>query len=112
MPSLASTTSWRWARWTRCGTGWACAFPKTSWSAGFDDIPEARRIPYQLTTVRQPIDQMVEATLSILHLDDATRPIERGLDHPITGNLIWRNTIPVPPAYRFSPNEETDTDAV
>jgi DNA-binding LacI/PurR family transcriptional regulator len=71
----------------------------------FDDIPEARRAPYQLTTVRQPIDEMVDETLSILHLDEPDRPIERGIDRPIVGRLIWRNTIPVPPAYRF------DTDA-
>lgn len=64
---------------------------------GFDDIPEARRPPYQLTTVRQPIDQMVEETLKILHLDAPNRPIERGIDRPIQGRLIWRNTIPVPP---------------
>lgn len=75
--------------------------PEDIMVGGFDDIPEARRTPYQLTTVRQPIDQMVEETLSILHLDDPTRPIERGIDRPITGNLIWRNTIPVPPAYRW-----------
>ena len=72
--------------------------PEDIMVGGFDDIPEARRVPYQLTTVRQPIDQMVEETLAILHLDDPTRAIERGIDRPITGNLIWRNTIPVPPA--------------
>ena len=68
----------------------------------FDDIPEARRSPYQLTTVRQPIDEMVDETLSILHLDEPDRPIERGIDRPIAGRLIWRNTIPMPPAYRFA----------
>lgn len=72
----------------------------------FDDIPEARRSPYQLTTVRQPIDQMVDETLSILHLDEPDRPIERGIDRPIRGRLIWRNTIPLPPAYRFDKTEE------
>ena len=45
--------------------------------AGFDDILEGGRLPYRLTTVRQPIDEMVEETLEILHLDDPTRPIER-----------------------------------
>lgn len=70
--------------------------PEDIMVGGFDDIPEARRTPYQLTTVRQPIDQMVEETLAILHLDDPTRPIERGIDRPIGGNLIWRDTIPVP----------------
>src|SRR5262249_38579388 len=47
--------------------------------AGFDDIPDGARSAYNLTTVRQPIDRMVEETLSILHLDDPHRPIERGI---------------------------------
>ena len=37
---------------------------------------------------------MVEETLSILHLDDPNRPIERGIDRPIKGELIWRGTVP------------------
>ena len=78
---------------------------------GFDDIPEARRLPYQLTTVRQPIDLMVEETLSILHLDDPTQQIERGIDRPITGKLVWRSTIPVPPAYRWAADNSAETDA-
>jgi DNA-binding LacI/PurR family transcriptional regulator len=66
--------------------------------AGFDDIPEGRRLPYQLTTVRQPIDEMVDETLTILHLDDPGRPIERGIDRPIAGRLIKRDTVPSRPA--------------
>jgi DNA-binding LacI/PurR family transcriptional regulator len=62
--------------------------------AGFDDIPEGARAPYNLTTVRQPIHRMVEETLSILHLDDPHRPIERSIDRPIKGELIWRGTVP------------------
>jgi|SRR5579871_16464 DNA-binding LacI/PurR family transcriptional regulator len=64
--------------------------------AGFDDIPDAARPSYNLTTVRQPIDRMVKETLSILHLEDPHRPIERGIDRPIQGELIWRGTIPQP----------------
>src|ERR1700722_10594084 len=64
--------------------------------AGFDDIPEGRRPAYNLTDVRQPIDRMVEETLSILHLDDPHRSIERGIDRPIQGELIWRGTVPQP----------------
>jgi DNA-binding LacI/PurR family transcriptional regulator len=80
--------------------------PEDVMVAGFDDIPESRRLPYQLTTVRQPIEQMVDEALNILHLDDPTMPIERGIDRPITGRLIWRSTIPVPPAYRWAVDEE------
>jgi DNA-binding LacI/PurR family transcriptional regulator len=64
--------------------------------AGFDDIPESGRPAYNLTTVRQPIDRMVEETLSTLHLDGPQRPIERGIDRSIQGELIWRGTVPRP----------------
>jgi DNA-binding LacI/PurR family transcriptional regulator len=67
--------------------------PEDLMVAGFDDIPEGRRLPYQLTTVRQPIDEMVAETLAILHLDDPSRPIEMGIDRPIAGHLINRKTI-------------------
>ena len=67
--------------------------PEDLMVAGFDDIPEGRRLPYRLTTVRQPIEEMVEEALNILHLDDPSRPIERGIDRPIAGQLILRNTI-------------------
>jgi DNA-binding LacI/PurR family transcriptional regulator len=70
--------------------------PEDLMVAGFDDIPEARRLPYQLTSVRQPLDLMVEETLAMLHLDEPTLPIERGIDRPIRGSLIWRATIPQP----------------
>jgi DNA-binding LacI/PurR family transcriptional regulator len=70
--------------------------------AGFDDIPDGGRPAYNLTTVRQPIDRMVEETLSILHLDDPHRPIERGIDRPIQGELIWRATVPQPPRLKKS----------
>ncbi len=63
---------------------------------GFDDIPESRRPSYRLTTVRQPVDRMVEEALAILHLDEPLRPIERGLDRQLPGRLIWRGTIPAP----------------
>lgn len=72
--------------------------PEDLMVGGFDDIPEGRRAPYQLTTVRQPIEQMVDESLAMLHLDDPTLPIERGIDHPIVGRLIWRSTIPAPRA--------------
>ena len=62
--------------------------------AGFDDIPDGARASYRLTTVRQPVDRMVEEALAILHLDDPYHPIERGIDRPIKGELIWRETIP------------------
>jgi len=67
--------------------------PEDLMVAGFDDIPEGARLPYQLTTVRQPIEEMIDEALEILHLDDPSRPIERGIDRPIAGQLITRGTI-------------------
>jgi DNA-binding LacI/PurR family transcriptional regulator len=67
--------------------------PEDLMVAGFDDIPEGARLPYQLTTVQQPIERMVDESLEILHLDDPSRPIERGIDRPIAGKLIMRGTI-------------------
>ena len=63
---------------------------------GFDDIPEARRYPYQLTTVRQPINAMVDEALAMLHLDEPEKPIQAGLDIKVPGRLIWRSTIAAP----------------
>jgi DNA-binding LacI/PurR family transcriptional regulator len=80
--------------------------PEDLMVAGFDDIPEGRRAPYQLTTVRQPINQMIDATLSILNLDDPSSGIEPGIDQPISGRLIWRNTIPVPAGHRWEAGKE------
>ncbi len=84
--------------------------PEDLMVAGFDDIPEARRAPYKLTTVRQPINQMVEQTLALMHLDEPDRPIERGIDMPLASRLIWRSTIPVPPAYRSDIADDAGMD--
>jgi DNA-binding LacI/PurR family transcriptional regulator len=74
--------------------------PEDVMVGGFDDIPEGRRYPYQLTTVRQPVETMVDEALAILHLDEPTRPIEPGIDRQVPGRLIWRRTIPLPAAVR------------
>jgi DNA-binding LacI/PurR family transcriptional regulator len=70
--------------------------PEDVMVAGFDDIPDARRWPYRLTTVRQPVEEMVEETLAILHLDDPEIPIERAIDKVVPGRLIWRETVRQP----------------
>lgn len=70
--------------------------PEDVMIGGFDDIPEGRRFPYQLTTVRQPIEPMVDEALAILHLDEPMRPIQPGIDRQVPGRLIWRATIPTP----------------
>lgn len=67
--------------------------PEDVMIAGFDDIPAARRWPYRLTTVRQPVEEMVTETLAILHLDDPEIPIETAIDKVVLGRLIWRDTV-------------------
>jgi DNA-binding LacI/PurR family transcriptional regulator len=91
------------------GTG--LRIPEDLMVGGFDDIPEGRRQPYQLTSVRQPIRQMVDETLAVLHLDEPNRPIERGIDRPIKGRLVWGNTIPAPAAYQEKSEKATPPDA-
>ena len=68
--------------------------PEDLMVGGFDDILESARLPYQLTTVRQPIDEMIEETLAILNLDEPGLAIQPGIDLPIKGSLVWRATIP------------------
>jgi DNA-binding LacI/PurR family transcriptional regulator len=71
--------------------------PKDLLVAGFDNIPEGARAPYRLTTVDQPIEDMVEQTLALMHLDNPEEPIARGVDMPLPARMIWRATAPKPP---------------
>jgi DNA-binding LacI/PurR family transcriptional regulator len=57
---------------------------------GFDDIQEAARLAYRLTTIRQPLEAMIEDAL--LALDDP-KPGHGPRLHP--GELIWRDTVRV-----------------
>lgn len=71
--------------------------PKDVMIAGFDNIPEAARLPYRLTSVEQPIEAMVEETIRQLNLDGASGDYAAGtqgeVDIQIPGTLIWRETI-------------------
>lgn len=69
--------------------------PEDVMIGGFDDIPEGRRWPYQLTTMRQPIDKMVDETLTILDLENKDRPTPSGIDRQAASEIIWRKTIPL-----------------
>lgn len=68
--------------------------PEDVMFGGFDNIDEAERWPYRLTTVRQPVDEMVDETLKLLDLDNPGAEIEPGIDIKVPGNLVWRSTIP------------------
>ncbi|MGO7133589.1 substrate-binding domain-containing protein [Rhizobium leguminosarum] len=56
---------------------------------GFDDIPMASWTSYRLTTVRQPIERMVQAALSIIE-DPSVRPSDDGSTRMFPGKLIIR----------------------
>ncbi|MCB8823506.1 LacI family DNA-binding transcriptional regulator [Microvirga rosea] len=62
---------------------------------GFDDIPQANWSAYQLTTIRQPLDELTDAVLAAIDRDvrgGNSRPIRRIL--PAT--LIERATVRAP----------------
>lgn len=62
---------------------------------GYDDVPLAAWGAYNLTTVRQPLNRMVDATVDTLlaQIDDPTRPSQK---IEIDGPLILRTSARVP----------------
>jgi DNA-binding LacI/PurR family transcriptional regulator len=59
--------------------------------AGFDDIPMAGWNSYRLTTVRQPVERMVQEALNLI--DDATlRPSDDGITRLLSGSLVERES--------------------
>ncbi len=64
---------------------------------GFDDIPEASRSPYRLTTIRQPREAMIEQTLALLDragdadgVEPTTRHSNRQASLAVRVNLAGR----------------------
>lgn len=70
--------------------------PEDVMVGGFDDIPESRWHPYRLTTIHQPVPEMVDKALELLNLDDPNTQISPGIDIQVKGQLVWRSTIPEP----------------
>jgi DNA-binding LacI/PurR family transcriptional regulator len=69
--------------------------------AGFDDIPDGARAPYRLTTVRPPLDAMVDLTLEQLELletpSQGASANDAGQRHfSLKGELIFRDSLPTP----------------
>ena len=60
---------------------------------GFDDVPMASWPSYELTTVRQPITQMVDETAKILDFDKSAikKPFRKILF--MNGMLVERKTV-------------------
>jgi DNA-binding LacI/PurR family transcriptional regulator len=66
---------------------------------GYDDVPMAGWASYDLTTVRQPVNRMVEATVETLlaQIEDADRPVQK---IEIDGPLILRGSARIPEGYK------------
>ena len=61
---------------------------------GFDDIPEASRPPYRLTTIRQPLEEMVSRIVAQFGLDgDEKEPAPGPVEQLVPGRLIQRETL-------------------
>ena len=64
---------------------------------GFDDIPEAGRPSYLLTTVRQPIPDMAEQAMRLL-MERIAAPQLPARKMLLTGELIRRTSARLSPA--------------
>ncbi len=70
--------------------------PQDVMVAGFDDIPESARWPYRLTTMRQPIGQMINESLALLMSDDREGGEPSPVDRQLNSTMIWRETLKMP----------------
>jgi DNA-binding LacI/PurR family transcriptional regulator len=66
--------------------------PQEVMVAGFDDIPVAAWASYSLTTVRQEVEQMVQAAVQILQTKAAGPENARGLLKLVRGTLVQRGS--------------------
>lgn len=71
--------------------GLSLAVPEDVSIVGFDDIPAAAWPSYDLTTVQQPVDQMVDEAIAILHRHIAD-PSMRPVASRAAGKLILRSS--------------------
>jgi DNA-binding LacI/PurR family transcriptional regulator len=72
---------------------------------GYDDVPMAAWGAYDLTTLRQPVSRMVEATVDTLlaQIEDPDRPAQK---IEIDGPLILRGSARLPEGWaRQAPAE-------
>ena len=62
---------------------------------GFDNVPQAEWGAYELTTFNQPLDQMVEATASLLQERLSDKEKSAGKNIVISGELIVRKSVKI-----------------
>ena len=65
---------------------------------GYDDVPLAKALAYNLTTMAQPVDAMVDATVNAL-LERLDEPGTDAKRIEIEGPLIVRGSARIPPGY-------------
>ncbi len=72
-----------------------CDVPGEVSVVGYDDVPLAAWAAYDLTTVRQPVNRMVDATVETIlaQIDDPARPAQKT---EIDGPLILRGSARIP----------------
>lgn len=68
-----------------------CRVPEDVSIIGFDDIPMAGWPGYHLTTVRQPVEEMVQATIQVL-IDAIESPSPEPVIQVIAPTLVLRNS--------------------
>jgi len=74
------------------------SIPEDIMVAGFDSIPESARAPYALTTLLQPIDEMIGETLALLDASlDAEDLGALSTEIVVPSRLVWRGTVPGDP---------------
>jgi DNA-binding LacI/PurR family transcriptional regulator len=75
--------------------GMGLSIPRDVSIIGYDDVPLAAWGAYDLTTVRQPVNRMVEATVETLlgKIADPERPAQK---IEIDGPLILRSSARIP----------------
>jgi DNA-binding LacI/PurR family transcriptional regulator len=76
--------------------GFARRVPQDVMVAGFDDIAEAARPGYRLTTVRPPLQAMVQETLDLLGIAARGRPAPAPAGRPHPVELIVRDSVAPP----------------
>jgi len=59
---------------------------------GFDDIPQAGWPSYSLTTMRQPVDEMIDVAISLLD-QDLDPKIREPRIHLVKGGLVTRSSV-------------------
>ena len=59
---------------------------------GFDDIPPTGRINYELTTVRQPFNRLVDSTVDVL-IDAINTPGASVIEKKVSPSLTWRKSV-------------------